>query len=181
MLSWLDESKRISVAVIGDLILDEYISGSIDRVSPEAPVLVLKTKDSYLRVGGAANAARNIKLAGADVSIVAPIGEGKDSEKLISSLKQDGILTSCLNTVTGWPMIKKTRFSSSSQQILRVDQETLPHLSNDLSKKMIADLTSLSSDAVLISDYGKGALSGGLLKEFFAVSKKEKNSSCYRP
>ena len=69
-------------------------------------------------------------------------------------------------------MIKKTRFSSSSQQILRVDQETLPHLSNDLSKKMIADLTSLSSDAVLISDYGKGALSRAV-KRIFEISKKK--------
>ena len=146
------------VLVVGDLIIDEFIHGTCERISPEAPVPVLHSSGvgDELRAGGAANVAVNIAALGARVSILGIVGDDANGEWLGSALRELGIDCSfCVNA--GVPTIRKTRIMSRNQQLLRLDREQGYQAANT---DLVARFEQLlpTCDLVVLSDYRKGTL-----------------------
>jgi D-beta-D-heptose 7-phosphate kinase / D-beta-D-heptose 1-phosphate adenosyltransferase len=143
--------------VIGDILLDRYFSGSTSRISPEAPVPVVRVENTIERLGGAGNVAANVATLGAQVCLVGQIGkdiDGDKIEKIASNLKiQCGLIKS-----SGYSTIVKTRVVSQGQQMLRIDFEQI--CDNVEIKKVRTEFARQlkSTDVVVISDYGKGSI-----------------------
>lgn len=169
-IPWLRADKPLRIAVVGDVILDEYLDGQVNRISPEAPVPVHLVTNSFHGAGGAANAARNIKLAGGEVLLMSVIGNDEAGRNLKEFLARDQIDCSYLEVVEDRPTIRKTRITANSQQIVRVDWERVHPIGVEVQERIIANLKSLEFDAVLISDYGKGTLPIGLLSNILEIS-----------
>ena len=117
----LKELKKGKVIVFGDIMLDKYLSGSIDRISPEAPVPVLNPSSEEIRLGGAANVALNLSSLGVKTTLLGVTGKDDDSEKIIDLLKRNKIRFSLRRSAV--PTISKTRLLSSQQQLIRIDEE----------------------------------------------------------
>lgn len=143
------------ILVIGDIMLDVYINGTVERVSPEAPVPVLKFEKEDAKLGGAANLAKNLTELACDVKLIGCIGNDKAGKEVVHQLKLSNIsfLGNIINDVQ---TITKTRFVSGDQQLLRLDDEGEYHqYAPDLD--LLEDLLD-AVDLVVISDYGKGAI-----------------------
>ena len=111
------------ILVIGDLILDRYVWGGVDRISPEAPVVVVKVNKDSARLGGAANVASNLSSLGADVRICGLLGDDSSAKDLINLLEENKINTSSVVKAKSRQTIIKTRVIANSQQVVRVDRE----------------------------------------------------------
>ena len=168
MIPWLKGKKKLQIAVIGDVILDEYLDGHVNRISPEAPVPVHLVTRTLHGAGGAGNAARNIKLAGGEVHLLSITGEDEAGRHLRDLLKRDKINVSGLFACKDRPTIRKTRIRSSNQQIVRIDWELAQSIPSEAQERILRHLQDLSYDALLISDYGKGALPTDLLTQLIA-------------
>lgn len=171
IIPWLTGKKALRVAVVGDVILDEYLEGQVNRISPEAPVPVHLVSKSIHGAGGAANAARNIKLAGGEPLLFSVLGNDEAGKNLKDLLKKDRIDVSHLVAVSDRPTIRKTRITSASHQLVRVDWERVHPIDQETQQKLLGDLESLEFDALLISDYGKGALPISMLSNLLALAK----------
>lgn len=171
MFPWLTNGKQpVKIAVIGDMILDEYLGGNVSRISPEAPVPVhLVTKTSY-SAGGAANVARNIQLSGGQALLFGVWGKDESATILKNLLKEDAIDISGVLTVTDRPTVKKTRIIASSQQIIRVDWEKNHPITPEQQTALIDKLRLADYRAILISDYGKGSLPRELIEKVIALA-----------
>ncbi|MDX2154543.1 MAG: D-glycero-beta-D-manno-heptose-7-phosphate kinase [Bryobacteraceae bacterium] len=148
------------VLVVGDAMLDEYLSGEARRVSPEAPIPVVEVRSRTHNAGGAGNVASNLTALGADVSILAVTGEDPAASLLSRALASRGVDTTCLLSDAHRPTTVKTRVIAQSQQVARIDVEDRSPLSPALENRLLANLEAeLSScDAVVLSDYAKGVL-----------------------
>ena len=113
--------SKSNIVVFGDVMLDRYVSGSVDRVSPEAPVPVLKPIKEEIRLGGAANVALNLSSLGSKVSLIGISGKDPSSEQILKLLKENKIKSELIKS--SLPTITKLRLLSSKQQLLRVDNE----------------------------------------------------------
>ena len=148
------------ILIIGDLILDQYVSGDVTRISPEAPIPILTARRSEERLGGACNVAANLVAMEAEVDIVGVLGEDGWGRKLRALLEEQRIdCGGCVVDATR-PTIQKTRMMSGSQQMLRVDNEDPRALSGEALKQVLAVLPERvrRAKAVVLSDYGKGLL-----------------------
>jgi D-beta-D-heptose 7-phosphate kinase / D-beta-D-heptose 1-phosphate adenosyltransferase len=150
---------RVRVLVVGDLMLDRYILGEVDRISPEAPVPVLRHAQRYERAGGAANVAMNLAGLGCEAVLAGFWGEDaerRELENLLSEAMVDmvGVVTTAL------PTISKTRIVGRTQQLLRLDIESAERPGADDERRLIERVEALASKvhAVVLSDYAKGAL-----------------------
>ncbi len=154
--------KQKKIAVIGDLIVDEYILGKVSRISPEAPVPILNFTDKYLKAGGASNVASNISELGADVCVSGIVGDDEAGNWLRKELSVKGIDVTNILSEEGSTSIK-TRFATRGQQLLRVDNEKVRKLSivrkSEIMKYLEEIITDI--DAVILSDYNKGVLQDG--------------------
>ncbi len=167
MLPVLDRFANCRVAVIGDLILDCYLHGAVSRISPEAPVPVVRTLSEQVVPGGAANVAANIATLGAHVDVVGVTGLDSARDNLIERLKAHGAVdTSGLIAVAGRPTTRKLRVLGARQQIVRVDQEDTTPFESAVEERLLdAALHAVGrADVVILSDYGKGALSKRILR-----------------
>ncbi|MBL6604936.1 MAG: bifunctional heptose 7-phosphate kinase/heptose 1-phosphate adenyltransferase [Alphaproteobacteria bacterium] len=149
------------VLVIGDVMLDRYVQGEVDRLSPEAPIPILSEKHTSMTTGGAANVARNLAQLGANVSLIGLIGSdnaGRELSKAIAEVPQ--ILFAPI-LCPDRPTTVKTRYLSSGQQMLRVDSEVTTKLNEDESAKLIEQATIMMADCeiLILSDYAKGCFS----------------------
>ncbi len=155
--------KRIMV--VGDLMLDHYIDGTVSRISPEAPVPVVDVKKTEYRLGGAANVALNLKSLGADVLLVGISGNDSIGEILSNILRENSLDTKGVFTDPDRPSTLKTRVSSVNQQIVRFDIEDCREITKAMSAKILKwiDENILSCDAVIIEDYNKGLMSQKLI------------------
>jgi len=151
--------KNKSVLVIGDIILDSYIFGNINRISPEAPVPVFNYSNTEYRLGGAGNVAANLKQLFNEVHILSIVGDDTNGKILFNLLTDKNVNTDKLIISNKFSTINKSRFISSNQQTFRLDQEnievenfTIPEYINDI-KEYIHNF-----EAIVISDYGKGFL-----------------------
>ena len=154
----LKELQKGKVIVFGDIMLDKYLSGSIDRISPEAPVPVLNPSSEEIRLGGAANVALNLSSLGVKTTLLGVTGKDDDSEKIIDLLKLNKIRFSLRRSVV--PTISKTRLLSSQQQLLRIDEEE-KFLDADWKAslgKFLKLVNQENNKVFVLSDYGKGTL-----------------------
>jgi D-beta-D-heptose 7-phosphate kinase / D-beta-D-heptose 1-phosphate adenosyltransferase len=149
------------VLIVGDLILDHYLWGSVERTTPEAPVPIVRHERDSWTLGGAANVAHNVAALGGRPRLVGVIGKDTDGELLKSHLREAGIAVAHVVTDPARPTTVKTRIMSMGQQVLRMDREDTAPLSSPVVRKVIASVRALipKSRIVILSDYGKGALS----------------------
>jgi D-glycero-beta-D-manno-heptose-7-phosphate kinase len=148
---------RSRVLVVGDAMLDRYWFGAVDRISPEAPVPVVRVNREDERLGGAANVARNVRTLGAQAALLTVIGDDEPARKLEALLAREGVAAHCQKD----PQIHTTvklRVIGRSQQLLRVDFESEPD--HELLEAMLPEYAAALADrdVVLFSDYGKGGL-----------------------
>jgi len=172
----INKFQRARVLVIGDLILDEYIVGNVERISPEAPVpIVWANKRSYVP-GGAANVAYNIRSFGGRVCLAGVIGRDENAATLLSQLKKNKISTSGIFAETGRPTTLKTRIIASHQQVVRVDWEHTRSLPLKVNRKIIdfVKRNIKNFDCLIIEDYGKGVVNAQLIKELTALARSYK-------
>lgn len=170
------EIKPVSVVVVGDVILDEYISGEIHRISPEAPVGVLDCSSEEYMLGGAANVAANVVKLGSRAILLGVTGRDQDAQTLKSLLKKDGIEAGRLVAAGDRPTIKKSRVISGHQQLLRIDRENRNRVPENVERKVFENFKKAlaRADGAIISDYGKGLLTKKLLREIVSHARKKR-------
>ncbi len=156
----IDDFSSIRLLVIGDLVLDEYVWGDVERVSPEAPVPVVHVRDETVMLGGAANAARNVVALGGSVDCCSVIGDDAAGATIRELLKDLGVDPSGLVTANGRPTTRKTRIIAQSQQVVRFDRETFESPPRAASRALLLAIEAVLGrvDGVIIEDYGKGVL-----------------------
>jgi len=164
--AWLHPARPPRVLLVGDMILDRYLHGSSDRVSPEAPIMVLTATREEHRAGGCGNVAANLRALGADVSCVAVVGEDESAARVRDLFAAADLRTDGLVVDRSRPTIRKTRVVAQSQQLLRIDEEQARPLSPEVEAALIARLEPglATADIVVVSDYGKGALTDAVLE-----------------
>ena len=154
--------SALRVAVVGDLVADHYLFGEPARLSREAPVMVLRHRRDELGAGGAANAARNLRSLGANVTVLGVVGRDKSGRELLECLERDGIDVAPVETLSGWSTPTKTRILGAEpgrtpQQVLRIDREPAEPVPPEARRLLAGRLNELGAcDAVLVSDYGYG-------------------------
>lgn len=164
------------IMVIGDLILDEFIWGKADRISPEAPVPVVWAQSQSFMPGGASNVANNLASLGAKVFLYGVVGEDKNGQILTSLLEQKGVDCTGVIADPDRRTTVKTRIIAGHQQMVRLDWENTEILhvdkSQDIMQRIEARIEDI--DALIIEDYGKGLIQPALLKRIIALAKKHK-------
>lgn len=158
--------SRVRLLVIGDVVLDEYLWGEVERVSPEAPVPVVHVRRESQVLGGAGNVVRNAAALGARCTFCAAVGEDRAGERVVELLGELGVATDGVVRVAGRPTTRKTRVVARSQQIVRFDRETLEPLPARAGRALVAAVTraARSADAAVIEDYGKGTLAAATVR-----------------
>ncbi|HEY4321869.1 MAG TPA: PfkB family carbohydrate kinase [Gemmatimonadales bacterium] len=168
-----EQMAKIRIAVVGDVMLDRYLHGDAERISPEAPVPVVTVTEERVVPGGAANVAANIVAAGASVTLVGVVGDDSDGRALRQALELIGVASDGLLTVGGRPTTTKTRLVARGQQVVRIDQEVTnplnPSHRTQLLERARAALS--GADVLLLEDYDKGALDPALAGELIAASR----------
>ncbi|MEA3255808.1 MAG: PfkB family carbohydrate kinase, partial [Candidatus Altiarchaeota archaeon] len=164
--SILDRFRGKRILVLGDLMLDKFIWGDVSRISPEAPVPIVHVTSQSIKLGGAANAANNLKTLGAEVFIAGVVSEDTIGGELLEELKIKGINTEGVVVDRKRPTTLKTRVISLNQQVIRLDKESREEISDPISDKILGYVEDISSkvDGVIISDYGKGVITYEILK-----------------
>jgi len=165
----LRDFSEMNVLVIGDIMLDQYFYGSVNRISPEAPVPVLNLESSELKAGGAANVALNINAMGAKAILLSSCGSDLSGAKLIETLNDNAIETENIIQVEDEITTVKTRMIAGGQHIMRLDEEKLSDINAVVEDKIISRLRSIIQNAnisaILLEDYNKGLLTSSLIKE----------------
>jgi D-beta-D-heptose 7-phosphate kinase/D-beta-D-heptose 1-phosphate adenosyltransferase len=154
------------VLVVGDVMLDRFIVGRVNRISPEAPVPVVHFQSEFTRLGGAANVAHNLAALGADVALVGVVGQDAAAERMTRQLVESGIGGGDLVTDPTRPTVEKVRIvTDRNQQVARVDYEHDGDVDDEVARTMAQRIASLGSRAavVLVSDYLKGAVTSRVM------------------
>lgn len=164
--------NHVRVLVIGDVMLDSYIWGSVDRISPEAPVPVVTVKKRDYRLGGAANVALNIKALGAQPILCALIGNDEAGQRLLHVLKKEEIDGQGLVVSGARPTTVKTRVIASHQHVVRVDEESDKNASAEEQQQLLEKIDSLlpGVNVVVFEDYDKGVLTERVIAHVVAAA-----------
>lgn len=178
--SYIKKLNTPKVLVIGDLALDEMIYGDTERISREAPVLILQHTHTNLILGGASNAAHNASvLNNGQVSVIGVLGEDYHANQLISTFEKANINTKYLIKDKNRKTITKTRISGScsqsiTQQIVRIDRQTNELISNETEKKVIETIEKAipENDAIILSDYHIGTLTPAVIEKSIELANK---------
>ncbi len=162
------------ILVVGDLMLDHYLWGNCERISPEAPVQVVDIHKETTVLGGAGNVINNLITMGAQVSVLSVIGEDSNGEELLSMLESSGVDASSLVKQKGRYTSKKSRVIAVNQQIIRYDMESKDNIDSKCEDELYDRFEAIveSFDAVLLSDYGKGVLTDNLTCKLINLAKK---------
>ena len=155
-------SKTNDILVIGDVMLDQYLSGSTDRLSPEAPVPVVKIDSQFSVLGGAANVANNLATLGANVSLLGVVGRDDNARIVNELLEAKGIANQLLDADIFTTV--KTRVISRNQQMVRVDREEVFSDEDAFVNHLSGVLSFFQGSAIIVSDYAKGVCSSGAMK-----------------
>lgn len=168
------DEKSPKILVIGDLMIDNYLWGSSNRISPEAPVPIVHINSESSSLGGAGNVINNLKSLGAKIDVISVIGDCENSQKLKELLKSININTKHLITQPNRIASKKSRVIVSKQQVARYDQENTEEISPDSENLIIENFKKLikNYEVLLLSDYGKGVLTDKLTQSLINIAKK---------
>jgi D-beta-D-heptose 7-phosphate kinase / D-beta-D-heptose 1-phosphate adenosyltransferase len=159
LLAVLERYAGLRIWVIGDLMLDEYVMGAVERISPEAPVPVVRVRDTEHRLGGAANVARQVAALGAHVSLAGVVGEDAPGDDFLRLCAASNIDTRAVVRLPERRTTRKLRVLGHSQQLLRLDWEDAKPCSPQITVRMVSKLTDgTRPDAIILSDYAKGVL-----------------------
>jgi len=168
------KNKSPRLLVIGDLMVDQYLWGSCDRISPEAPVQVINVDRESKILGGAGNVVNNLKKLGAQVDIISVVGNCEVSSELIKLLADIKVHTKYLITQKNHISSKKTRIIASQQQVVRYDRESSDDIDVESQNTIIETFNKIVNnyEAILLSDYGKGVLTNQLTQSLIYIAKK---------
>jgi D-beta-D-heptose 7-phosphate kinase/D-beta-D-heptose 1-phosphate adenosyltransferase len=159
LLALPERFAGLHIWVVGDLMIDEYVTGTVERISPEAPVPVVRAQGSERRLGGAGNVARQIATLGARVSVAGVCGDDAAGAQLLELCTHGGIDTRAVLKLPGRHTTRKLRVVSHAQQLLRLDWEDIKPCSAEVAARLLAPLASgARPDAIILSDYAKGVL-----------------------
>ncbi|MHB8726491.1 MAG: D-glycero-beta-D-manno-heptose-7-phosphate kinase [Casimicrobiaceae bacterium] len=174
LLDMLGRFHSARILVLGDVMLDRYVYGSVERISPEAPIPVLTVDREYDMPGGAANVARNIASMGAHAVVIGVVGDDMWANDLQSQLTLLSTIEARLITDRSRPTTRKTRFITARQQILRADHEHSSMLSDTVAERVLMKYREALADVdvVILSDYAKGVLSDGLTRSAIDAARK---------
>jgi len=177
------DMKSRSIMVIGDLMLDEYIWGKVERISPEAPVPVVEVESELFKLGGAGNVANNLLSLGAQVTINAVKGDDRYGDILLKILTDLKIPTGSIFTDPKRATTVKTRIIAHTQQVARIDKEDKSIISGLMLKKVISSFRDNLNkvDALIISDYGKGVVSRKLINQIVPIARQHGIPVCVDP
>jgi len=176
----LGQFPKVKILVIGDVMLDRFIWGKVSRISPEAPVPVVLVdnydKSETLSLGGAANVANNIQSLGGEVLLCGVVGDDEMGLKIRKKLEEIGIQAEGIFTEKGRQTTLKTRIFANQQQVVRIDRETIDHpkppILRDLANFIMGKIEDF--DGIIISDYGKGVLTGTLIRAIIRKAGKSR-------
>jgi rfaE bifunctional protein kinase chain/domain len=166
--------KDKHIVVLGDVMIDAYLEGKVNRVSPEAPVPIVNFSKREERLGGAANVALNLLSLGAKVTMASVVGDDDESKILLRLLSERGIQTSGIVQVEGRQTTVKTRVLGNNQQLLRVDKEQIDDISASAEERLIKAIEQVldrGCDAIIFEDYNKGVLTKNLIETVIKYSK----------
>jgi D-beta-D-heptose 7-phosphate kinase/D-beta-D-heptose 1-phosphate adenosyltransferase len=161
----LERISALRVAVVGDVMLDRFVMGRVDRISPEAPVPVVHVVEDEERLGGAANVALNAVALGAQVAVFGVVGPGEMAARLRGELRARGIDARGLVESTERLTTVKTRIMAGHQQVVRIDRESEGPIDGQSRQRLLGQLDGSGPfDAVVVSDYGKGVVGEELME-----------------
>jgi len=164
LLAIVARFPKMRIVVLGDLMQDHFIRGKVSRISPEAPVPVVAVTDESNMPGGAGNVAANLRACGASVSVVSAVGDDPVGRQLAADLRSGGIETAGILMDPDRVTTEKCRIVAEHQQVVRFDRETPRPLSGRSRTALLEQLRAAiraGADALILSDYGKGIVSGG--------------------
>ena len=168
------QGKSPGLLVVGDLMIDHYLWGSCERISPEAPVQVVNVNSESSVLGGAGNVINNLRALGAKVDVISVVGGCEISNELKTLLKNISVSTQHLITQKDRITSKKSRIIAAQQQVVRYDRESSDEISAESQKQILDSFTSIIAnyDGVLLSDYGKGVLTSSLTQSLITAANK---------
>jgi rfaE bifunctional protein kinase chain/domain len=184
-----------TVVVFGDVMLDEFVWGDVSRISPEAPVPVVEIRRESVHLGGAANVLSNLRALGVQSALVGVVGQDRACERVRAELREAGALDAEENLIVdvSRPTTVKTRIIAHSQLVVRADRERRAPVDATIAERIVATLRRLlrSADALVVSDYDKGAVTPAVLDEILPAAEaarvpvlidpKIRNFDSYRP
>ncbi len=175
MLQLFERVPAIRVAVVGDVMLDRYLIGDAERLSPEAPVPVVTVREHRTSLGGAGNVAANVTAMGARCRLVGVVGDDQHAQSIRTELLTARLEDSHLVVVPGRPTTTNSRLVARGQQVARIDEEVDTHLEGqdrerlrDAALAIVAD-----ADALLLEDYNKGVLDAGLIGDLIGAARQQ--------
>jgi len=173
LVELLDAAPRCRIAVVGDAMLAIYLHGDVDRISPEAPVPVVRVRERRCALGGAANVANNVRALGARCELVAAVGNdvgGRQLRQMLAAIEAEP--ESVIDV--GRPTTTKTRIVARSQQMVRVDEEDDADLNGDHVGRLLSAVNRAveSADAVVLEDYNKGVLVPAVIEHAIAAARR---------
>ena len=171
-----DKFNGLRILVIGDVMLDAYVMGKVNRISPEAPVPIVSLENEDARIGGAGNVALNLLALGAKPIICGVIGEDSSGDKLLNLFEKNGISTDGLVKSMVRKTTVKTRVISNKQQLLRIDSEsTFPLLESEEIKlnNTIQNIINQGVDGIIFEDYNKGVLTDSVIQNTIKIAKEK--------
>ena len=166
------KGKRI--LVIGDVVIDHYVYGRVERLNPEAPVPILEAQDEKEMTGGAGNVAKNAAMLGADTTLIGVVGNDAGADRYEALAKGEGYQVVCIRDLTR-PTIRKVRHIVRSQQLLRVDYEKTHNISPEVEEEVkiaIDNAMEKGIDGIIVSDYAKGTITEAISKKIMEVKEK---------
>lgn len=176
--TWLEKFRKCRVLVVGDLMLDEYQRGHVERISPEAPVPILNIVARDATLGGAGNVVKNLRSLNVGVTVVGILGDDGTAEQIRKGLTALGVSESGVATDSSRVSTRKVRFVSMEhgQQVFRADEETAQEASGEVEEKIIRQVRekAASAQVILCSDYLKGVLTAKVLQAAFEAGRERK-------
>ena len=177
MTDLFEKFNSLNVLIIGDVMMDSYIWGKVDRISPEAPVPVVRITKKENRLGGAANVALNVQSLGANPIICAVIGDDAEGDEFLGLLKMQNLSDLGILRIKGRATTVKTRIIAHNQQIVRVDAETDRNISASNTLLVLEKIRQIIAekkiDAIIFEDYDKGLITGELISNTVSMANQK--------
>lgn len=178
MRELFQQFNNLNILIIGDVMMDSYLWGSVERISPEAPVPIISVRKKENRLGGASNVALNIQALGATPHICAVVGTDKEGDEFIDILRKQHLSTDGILQLDARPTTVKTRVIGHNQQMIRIDAEVDHEISQAESHLLLSKISELIDvlqiDAIIFEDYDKGVITDFLIEKVVKLA-KEKN------